>query len=156
MKELNQCLEDCIKWNDNEILKLNDSQQVEYYRLVSFVMSTKYQYEQILKIKTGGFLSQILDELTNWFFTTRRFFILQVERDLYSSNVQISTISKLIKIEKSIEEFDDSSSSQHKEKLDELRVKSHLYKFKIKNCILEQITNHENEQIPISVYSFID
>jgi hypothetical protein len=156
MKELNQCLEDCIKWNDNEILKLNDSQQVEYFRLVSFVMSTKYQYEQILKIQTGGFLSQKFDELKNRFSTINNLFILQVERDLFSSNVNISTIYKLIKNEKSIEEMEELNSSQHKGKLDELRLKSHLYKFKIKNCILEQITNYKNEQIPISVYNFID
>ena len=154
--ELKQCVEDCIKWNDNEISKLNDSQQVEYYRLVSFVMSTKYQYEQILKVKTGGFLSQMFDELTNWFFTTRTLFILQIERDFYSSNVPIQTIRKLRTNELSIERFEETDLTENQEKLSELRLKSHLYKFKIKNCILEQITNFKNEQIPISIYNFID
>lgn len=156
MKELKQCVEDCIKWNDNEISKLNDSQQVEYYRLVSFVMSTKYQYEQILKVKTGGFLSQMFDELTNWFFTTRTLFILQIERDFYSSNVPIQTIRKLRTNELSIERFEETDLTENQDKLSELRLKSHLYKFKIKNCILEQITNFKNEQIPISIYNFID
>jgi len=156
MKELEQCVDDCIKWNDNEISKLNDSQQVEYYRLVSFVMSTKYQYEQILKVKTGGFLSQMFDELTNWFFTTRTLFILQIERDFYSSNVPIQTIRKLRTNELSIERFEETDLTENQDKLSELRLKSHLYKFKIKNCILEQITNFKNEQIPISIYNFID
>lgn len=154
--ELKQCVEDCIKWNDNEISKLNDSQQVEYYRLVSFVMSTKYQYEQILKVKTGGFLSQMFNELTNWFFTTRSFFILQIERDLYSSNVPIQTIFKFRTNDLSIERLEETDLIENQDKLSELRLKSHLYKFKIKNCILEQITNFKNEQIPISIYNFID
>ena len=153
--EIEKCVEDSIKWRDEAISKLNSAQQVEYYRLFSFVNATKYQYEQVISMRTEGFISQIIDELTNWFSTNRRFTILQIERDLHSANVPLSLISKYRFNESSLERLEKTDLSENRETISELRLKSHLYSFKISYCILKQITNYEVDGFPSEIYQII-
>lgn len=153
--EIEKCVEDCIKWGEEAVSKLNAAQQVEYHRLFAFVNATKYQYQQILSMRTEGFISQILDELTTWFSTNRRLAVLQIERDFYSANVPISLMSKYRLNESSLERFEETDLAENQNKISELRLKSHLYSFKIKYCILQQITNYEVEGLPREIYQII-
>jgi hypothetical protein len=149
-------LEECIQWEDLAKSKLNDAQLVEYIRLVSFVKATKYQYDQIMKMRNEGILSKLLEELTNSFFTSRAIAILQIERDLYSANLSIQTVSKYSSLERTIQRFEEEDLAENKEKILELRLKIHLQLFSIKNSIIEQITNYQVEpKLPRSIYNFL-
>jgi hypothetical protein len=156
LSDLENCLEECIQWEDLAKSKLNDAQLVEYIRLVSFVKATKYQYDQIMKMRNEGILSKLLEELTNSFFTSRAIAILQIERDLYSANVSIQTVSKYSSLERTIQRFEEEDLAENKEKILELRLKIHLQLFSIKNSIIEQITNYQVEpKLPRSIYNFL-
>jgi hypothetical protein len=156
LSDLENCLEECIQWEELAKSKLNDAQLVEYIRLVSFVKATKYQHDQIVRMRNEGFFSQLLEEFTNSLFTSRRIAILQIERDLYSANVSIQTISKYSSMERSIERLEETDLAVDKEKILELRLKIHLQLFSIKNSIIEQITNYQVEpKLPRSIYNFL-
>ena len=155
--DLEKCLEDCIEWEELIKSKMNDAQLVEYYRLVSFVKATKYQYDQIIKMRNEGFLAQLFDEFTNWFFASRRIAIIQMERDFNSANISIQTISKFRTLERAIERFEESDLAENQDKLVELRLKSHLNHFSIKSSIIDQITNYQSApKLPRAIYNFLD
>jgi hypothetical protein len=154
LTDIEKCLEECIQWEELVKSKLNDAQLVEYIRLVSFVKATKYQYDQIMKMRNEGFFSQLLEEFTNSLFTSRRIAILQIERDLYSANVSIQTISKYNSLERTLERFEEADLAENKEKILELRLKAHLQLFSIKGSIIDQITSYKGEpKLPRSIYS---
>lgn len=156
LTDLEKCLEECIQWEDLVKSKLNDAQLVEYLRLVSFVKATKYQHNQIVRMRNEGFFSQILEEFTNSLFTSRRIAILQIERDLYTANVSIQTISKYSSMERCIERFEETDLAEDEEKILELRLKVHLQLFSIKSSIIDQITNYQGEpKLPRSIYNFL-
>jgi hypothetical protein len=156
LTDLEKCLEECIQWEELIKSKLNDAQLVEYIRLVSFVKATKYQHDQIVKMRNEGFFSQLLEEFTNSLFTSRRIAILQIERDLYSANVSIQTISKYSSLERTLQRFEEEDLAENKEKILELRLKAHLQLFRIKGSIIDQITSYKGEpKLPRSIYSIL-
>ena len=154
LSDLENCLEECIQWEELAKSKLNDAQLVEYIRLVSFVKATKYQHDQIVRMRNEGFFAQLLEEFTNSLFTSRRIAILQIERDLYSANVSIQTISKYSSFERTLQRFEEEDLAENKEKILELRLKIHLQLFSIKGRIIDQITSYKCEpKLPRSIYS---
>ena len=46
--DLKICADHCVSWCDSAIKELNDSQKVEFYRLVEFVNATKLQYKKLV------------------------------------------------------------------------------------------------------------
>ncbi len=153
--EIENCIENCIEWKKIALSKLDTAQRVEYYRLFAFVKATKHQYEQIINMQPDGFIAKILDEFTNQHSTDKRFAILQIEKDLHSANVSISTISKFRLNDSNLERFEKADLAENQLKISELRLKSNLYDFKITHCILQQITNHEVEGLPAEIYQII-
>ena len=151
--ELRNCIEECHKWIDDVISKFNDSQKVEYFRLISFVNATRYQYRTVLSLKSETIFSKIFDEMTDWFSDTRRLTILQIERDFQSSNISLMSMYKFIRHENQLEKLEDSNNTD-KEKLLNLRFKTHMYHIEIRKNIIDLITNYTVENsLPSSFYS---
>jgi hypothetical protein len=150
--ELSNCIEECHKWVDDVVSKFNDSQKVEYFRLISFVNATRYQYRTVLSFKSETILSKIFDEITDWFSDTRRLSILQIERDFESSNIHLIDMYKFIRHENQLEKLEDSNSVD-KEQLLHQRLKSHMYHIKIRSNIIDLISNYTIEdRLPSSFY----
>jgi hypothetical protein len=150
--ELSNCIEQCHKWIDDVVSEFNDSQKVEYFRLISFVNATRYQYRTVLSLKNETILSKIFDEITDWFSDTRRLTILQIERDFESSNIHLMSMYKFITHENQLEKLEDSNNTD-KEQLVNLRLKSHMYHIEIRKNIIDLITNYKVEdRLPSSFY----
>ena len=150
--ELRNCIEECHKWIDDVVTKFNDSQKVEFFRLISFVNATRYQYTQFLSLKSETILSKIFDEITDWFSDTRRLTILQIERDFVSSNISLMSMYKFINHENKLMKLEDSNNTD-KEQLVNLRLKSHMYHIEIRKNIIDLITNYKVEdRLPSSFY----
>ena len=150
--ELSNCIEECHKWIDDVVSKFNDSQKVEYFRLISFVNATRYQYSSVLSLKSETILSKIFDEITDWFSDTRRLTILQIERDFESSNIHLMSMYKFINHENQLMKLEDSNNVD-KEKLINLRLKSHMFHIEIRKNIIDLITNYTvNDRFPNSFY----
>ena len=150
--ELSNCVEECYKWIDDVVSKLNDSQKVEYFRLISFVNSTRYQYSSVLSMKSESILSKFFDEITNWFSNTQRLTILQIQRDFESSNIHLMDMYKFIRHEDKLDKIDFSNDTDQ-EKVLELRLKTHLFHIKIRSNIIDLITNYSiEEKLPRSFY----
>ena len=150
--ELSNCIEECHKWVDDVVSKFNDSQKVEYFRLISFVNATRYQYRTVLSLKSETILSKIFDEMTDWFSDTRRLNILQIERDFESANIHLRDMYKFIRHEDKLEKLDDSNNTDQ-EKVITLRLKTHLFHIKIRSNIIDLITNYSIEdRLPSSFY----
>jgi len=142
--ELSNCIEECHKWIDDVVSKLNDSQKVEYFRLISFVNATRYQYSAVLSLKSETILSKIFDEITDWFSDTRRLTILQIQRDFESSNIHLMSMYKFITHENQLEKLEDSNNTDE-EKITKLRFKTHMYHIEIRKSIIDLITNYSIE-----------
>ena len=142
--ELENCIEECHKWMDDVLSKFNDSQKVEYFRLISFVNATRYQYRTVLSLKSETILSKIFDEITDWFSDTRRLTILQIERDFESSNIHLMSMYKFITHENQLEKLEDSNNTDE-EKITKLRFKTHMYHIEIRKSIIDLITNYSIE-----------
>jgi hypothetical protein len=150
--ELSDCIEECHKWIDDVVSKFNDSQKVEYFRLISFVNATRYQYSAVLSLKSETILSKIFDEMTDWFSDTRRLTILQIQRDFESANIHLMDMYKFIRHEDKLEKLDDSNSVD-KETLLNLRLKSHMYHIEIRKNIIDLITNYSiKDRLPSKFY----
>jgi hypothetical protein len=150
--ELGNCVEECYKWLDDVVSKFNDSQKVEYFRLISFVNATRYQYSSVLSLKSETFFSKIFDEMTDWFSDTRRLTILQIERDFESANNHLVDMYRFIKHENQLEKLDDNSDA-NKEKVTTQVLKTHLFHIKIRANIIDLITNYSvKERLPTSYY----
>ena len=150
--ELSNCVEECYKWLDDVISKLNDSQKVEYFRLISFVNATRYQYSSVLSMKSESILSKFFDEITNWFSDTQRLTILQIQRDFESSNIHLMDMYKFIRHEDKLEKLDDSNNTDQ-EKVVSLRLKTHLYHIEIRKNIIDLITNYSiKDRLPSKFY----
>ena len=150
--ELRNCIEECHKWIDDVVTKFNDSQKVEFFRLISFVNATRYQYTQVLSLKSETILSKIFDEITDWFSDTRRLTILQIQRDFESANIHLMDMYKFIRHEDKLEKLDDSNNTDQ-EKVVTLRLKTHLFHIKIRSKIIDLITNYSLEhRLPSSFY----
>ena len=150
--ELSNCVDECYKWLDDVVSKFNDSQKVEYFRLISFVNATRYQYSAVLSLKSETILSKIFDEMTDWFSDTRRLTILQIQRDFESANIHLMDMYKFIRHEDKLEKLDDSNNTD-REKVITLRLKTHLFHIKIRSNIIDLITNYSIEdRLPSSFY----
>lgn len=153
--ELQNCVEECYKWIDDVVSKFNDSQKVEYFRLISFVNATRYQYSAVLSLKSETFLSKIFDEITDWFSDTRRLSILQIERDFQSANIPLISMYKFINHENQLSKLEDTNNVD-KEKLTKLRFKTHKFHIEIRKNIIDLITNYSVEHRLPSCYYLID
>ena len=153
--ELSNCIEECHKWIDDVVSKFNDSQKVEYFRLISFVNATRYQYSAVLSLKSETILSKIFDEITDWFSDTRRLSILQIERDFESANIHLLSMYKFINHENQLSKLDDSNDVD-KEKLTKLRLKTHKFHIEIRKNIIDLITNYSVEDRLPSCYYLVD
>jgi hypothetical protein len=153
--ELNKCVEECYEWINDVVSKFNDSQKVEYFRLISFVNATRYQYSSVLSLKSETILSKIFDEMTDWFSDTRRLSILQIQRDFESANIHLLDMYKFIKHENQLDKLDDSSDAD-KEKLTKLRLKTHIFHIEIRKNIIDLITNYGVEDRLPSSYYLVD
>jgi hypothetical protein len=153
--ELSNCVEECYEWINDVISKFNDSQKVEYFRLISFVNATRYQYSSVLSLKSETILSKIFDEMTDWFSDTRRLSILQIERDFESANIHLMDMYKFIKHENQLEKLDDSNNTD-KEKITKLRLKTHIFHIEIRKNIIDLITNYGVEDRLPSSYYLVD
>lgn len=153
--ELSNCIDECYKWIDDVVSKFNDSQKVEYFRLISFVNATRYQYSSVLSLKSETFLSKIFDEITDWFSDTRRLTILQIERDFQSSNISLMSMYKFINHENQLMKLEDSNNVD-KEKLTKLRFKTHKFHIEIRKNIIDLITNYSVEERLPSCYYLVD
>lgn len=155
LTQIEQCLEECLIWQDKILSLLNDAQKVEYFRLTKFLTATKYQYQQILSMKSETFFSKIFDEITYWFVDSKRLSILQVERDFQSCNISLITMYNFVQHDKKLEKLEDSELTS-KQVLEEARNKSHIFNFYIKKCVVETITNYEERfRAPMNIYNFI-
>lgn len=155
LSESNNCLLELINWETSVLSIFNESQKVEYFRLTKFLLATKYQYQQILSMKSETFFSKIFDEITYWFVDSKRLSILQVERDFQSCNISLITMYKFVQHDKKLEKLEDSESTS-KQVLEEARNKSHIFNFYIKKCVVETITNYEERfRAPMNIYNFI-
>lgn len=153
--ELSNCIDECYKWIDDVVSKFNDSQKVEYFRLISFVNATRYQYSAVLSLKSETILSKIFDEITDWFSDARRLSILQIERDFESANIHLLSMYKFINHEKQLSKLDDSNDVD-KEKLIKLRLKTHKFHIEIRKNIIDLITNYSVEDRLPSCYYLVD
>jgi len=150
--ELSNCVDECYKWLDDVVSKFNDSQKVEYFRLISFVNATRYQYSAVLSLKSETILSKIFDEMTDWFSDSRRLTILQIQRDFESANIHLMDMYKFIRHEDKLEKLDDSNNTDQ-EKVVTLRLKTHLFHIKIRSKIIDLITNYSlKHSLPSSFY----
>lgn len=155
LSDIERCLSECLSWENNLLNLLNDSQKVEYLRLVNFLYSTRFQYEQILSMKSESLFSKIFDEITDWFSNSKRLAILQVERDFSSCNINLITMYRYIQHDKKLSKLEESDSS-NKTVLEDARNKSHIFKFYIKKSVVETITNYDEKfRGPLSIYNII-
>ena len=155
MNEIEKILNECLEWEKLNISYFNEFQKVEYYRLVQFIKATKYQYQQVIAEKRETLFSNKFIDLSNLFSDAQRIAIIQIERDFNSANISISTVFKYLKHLRLIEKI-EGSEMLDKEKLTDLRTKSHLFDFHIKNSVMELITNYDlKHKLPMSVYSQI-
>ena len=46
--DLKKCAEQCVSWCDDAIQELNDSQKVEFFRMVEYANATKLQYKKFI------------------------------------------------------------------------------------------------------------
>ncbi|MBT8593577.1 hypothetical protein G6685_07485 [Polynucleobacter paneuropaeus] len=153
--ELSNCIDECYKWIDDVVSKFNDSQKVEYFRLISFVNATRYQYSSVLSLKSETFFSKIFDEMTDWFSDTRRLTILQIQRDFESTNNHLVDMYRFINHENQLSKLEDTNNVD-KEKLTKLRFKTHQFHIEIRKNIIDLITNYSVEDRLPRCYLVID
>ena len=51
--DLEKCAEQCVSWCDDAIQELNDSQKVEFFRMVEYANATKLQYKKLIISNRG-------------------------------------------------------------------------------------------------------
>lgn len=150
--ELSNCVEECYKWIDDVVSKFNDSQKVEYFRLISFVNATRYQYSAVLSLKSETVLSKIFNEITDWFSDARRLSILQIQRDFESANIHLMSMYKFINHENQLSKLEESNNAD-KEKLIQLRLKTQIFHIEIRKNIIDLVANYSVKgRLPSSYY----
>jgi hypothetical protein len=155
ISESETCLEEYINWENKVLSIFNESQKVEYFKLINLMYATKYQYQQILSMKSENFLSKFFDEMTDWFSDSKRIAILQIEKEFYSCNIPLINMYNYVQHDKKLDKLENSDST-NKVVLNEQRNKSHIFKFYIKKCVVEMITNYDEKfRAPKSIYNFI-
>jgi hypothetical protein len=139
IQNIQSCISECRNWLDNNLSKLNDAERVEFYRLVSFVKATIYQYEQILSLKTEGVFSKIIDVQAQG----QQLAIIQLERDLSSANIPIQFAYRYIRFQKKANKSYESDKPER-----EIQLTSILFDYCIRDRILFQITNGKYKMPP--------
>jgi len=155
IKNLEFCIDECLKWREESFNKLNDSQKTEFIRLKNLVSSTKGLYEKVLDFdKDESSLAKFIDNLTGYFFSrNQRLVILQIERDFHTANVTLMFMYKFIQFEKKWMKLEDDSDKVNQITLTENRLYSHLFEFYIEEQIFKLLTIHKSSFLPRSFHS---
>ena len=157
IKNLEECINECILWHEDSYNQLNESQKTEFIRLKNFVYSTKLFYEQVLDFdKEESALSKFFDNLFGYLFSkVQRLTILQIQRDFLTADVTLMFMYKFIQFEKKWMKLEDSDDKNSK-LLTEYRLTNHLYKFYIDEKIFKLLTNQKSNFLPRTFYSLFN
>ena len=156
IKNLEDCVNECLSWHEECFNQLNESQKTEFIRLKNFVFSTKSFYEQVLDFdKEESVLSKFFDNLFGHLFSkSQRLTILQIQRDFLTADVSLTFMYKFIQFEKKWMKLEDSDD-KNSELLTEYRLTSHLYKFYIEEKIFKLLTNEKSNYLPRKFHNLL-
>ena len=157
IKNLEDCVNECISWHEDSFNQLNESQKTEFIRLKNFVLTTKSFYEQVLDFdKDESTFSKFIDNFFGYIFSrTQRLAILQIQRDFLTADVTLMFMYKFIQFEKKWMKLEDSDD-KNSELLIEYRLTSPLYKFYIDEKIFKLLTNQKSNFLPRTFYSLFN
>jgi len=157
IKNLEDCIDECLKWHDDTFNELNESQKTEFIRLKNLVSSTKNFYKQVLDIdKDESWLSKFIDNFFgNIFNKTQRLVILQIERDFYTADISLIFMYKFIHFEKKWMKLEDSNN-KNSDLLNEYRLTYHLYNFYIEEKIFKLLTNQKSNFLPRTFFNLFE